>query len=164
MAAMGRRASTSSASRSRSSGPPLSGVNNFGSEKQSAAPNLLNRRVAQDDSDCVTKHSSATQVRSNTSKSRRATETSVSKPRDNIEMAEGTSKDEGGRHKGPDTAGGRPIGSVTASNTSRIIAERKRRASSSSMDARPKVRRDPLAPVDHVGPHPNHRRATRVSV
>eukprot|EP00986_Skeletonema_menzelii_P020613 scaffold31801_cov148-Skeletonema_menzelii.AAC.1 len=163
---MGRRASSAS----RGSGPVM-GDNNFGSETQPVAPNLLRGMVSPDDSDCVTKHSSATQVRSNTSRSRRATETSVSNTRDYAKMASASalskdegrrlrgsdsskSKDEAGRHRGPGTAGDVCKGSGSVSNTSRIIAERKRRATSNSTA----FRRDPLAPVDHaIGPN---RRAT----
>eukprot|EP00986_Skeletonema_menzelii_P019648 scaffold28790_cov160-Skeletonema_menzelii.AAC.4 len=133
------------------------------------APNLQ-RRVSKE-FDNMTKHSSDTRVHSNTTRA----ETFVSNMRDYNNSAPAppkeeerrrrgsfrgsdTSKDGGGRHRGSDTAGGRPKGSGTAGNTSRIIAERKRRATGNGMDAMPNFRRDPLVPGNHsMGPN---RRAT----
>ena len=132
-----------------------------------------------------TTHSDVTQVRSNTTTgAARRAENFVSDMRDHNTMAAAPSQDEGrstskeeerrgrGSLRGSDTSneegrkiggsgtsndnGGRGSGTAAAGNTSRIISERKRRATATGVDANPFFRRDPLSPGHHAA-GPNRR-------
>ncbi len=87
-------------------------------------------RLSQDSATAVT------EVHRNT----RRAEPFVSDMRDSNKMASAPPTEVGGRLRGSDTAGG---------NTSRIIAERKRRSTGNSADDKPN-RRDPLSASDRV--------------